>query len=157
MKKPLFIVFEGLDRSGKSTQVKMLHEYLSGKNYASNIMQFPDRETHIGKMIDSYIKRQSNLADEVIHLFFTANRWENVPKIKNLLANGEVIICDRYSYSGIAYSSAKDNLSFEWCKTVEYGLPKPDIVLFMDVSVEHTVKRDGFGDEIYEESTFQVN
>jgi len=155
MNRSLFIVFEGLDRAGKSTQVAMLNEYLSLK-YPCNILKFPNRQTTLGKLIDSYLKAEVDVSDQSIHLLFTANRWEIVPRMQQLLKNNEIIICDRYSYSGIAYSAAKENMDFQWCKIVESGLPKPDIVFFMDVATSEISTRQGFGDEIYEKLDFQV-
>jgi dTMP kinase len=66
------VVFEGLDRSGKSTQSKLLHENLEN----SVLVRFPNRETTTGKIIDTYLKGTQDLCDEAIHLLFSANRWE---------------------------------------------------------------------------------
>ena len=156
MNKRLFIVFEGVDRAGKTTQVAMLNEYLSLLKYPCNILKFPDRQTTLGKLIDYYLKAEADVTDQAIHLLFTANRWEIFPKMQMLLDNNEIIICDRYSYSSIAYSGAKKNMDIQWCKIVESGLPKPDIVFFMDVDIGITSTRQGFGDEIYEKLEFQV-
>lgn len=56
---------------------------------------------------------------------------------------------DRYSYSGVAFSSAK-GLDMEWCKGPEKGLLKPDLVLLLTLTTEAMAKRGGFGDERYE-------
>lgn len=67
-----FIVFEGLDRCGKSTQVDLLHKAI--KN--SIQLNFPDRSTAIGKSVDEYLRNTKYINDQTIHLLFTANRWE---------------------------------------------------------------------------------
>ena len=85
--------------------------------------------------------------DHVIHLLFSTNRWEKVSELTKALEQGHNVIVDRYSFSGIAFSSAKENMSFEWCKQPERGLPKPDLVCFLDVSPEEAAKRGGFGNE----------
>ena len=54
---------------------------------------------------------------------------------------------DRYAHSGVCFSSAKPGLSVEWCKRPDEGLPQPDVVLFMDLSVEAAAQRGGFGGE----------
>lgn len=92
-----FIVLEGLDRSGKTTQAKLLEEKLSQGGRRVKLMRFPgkggvctvttpivtiantlspDRSTPIGQMIDSYLKSQTPIEDHAIHLLFSANRWE---------------------------------------------------------------------------------
>lgn len=73
-----FIVIEGLDRSGKSTQAAILQSRLQrGEQSARAVLiKFPDRTTAIGKMIDAYLRSQSELDDHAIHLLFSANRWE---------------------------------------------------------------------------------
>lgn len=77
------------------------------------------------------------------------------PKIKQLLYEGTTLVIDRYSFSGVAYSTAKPNLNFEWCCKPEEGLPKPDVVFLLNVSEKVLLSRAGFGDERYEKSEFQ--
>ena len=62
----------------------------------------------------------------------------------------------RYAYSGVAFSAAKDGLSLDWCRQPDRGLPRPDVVYFLDVSPEEAAKRGGFGEERYEKAEFQV-
>ena len=64
------------------------------------------------------------------------------------------MILDRYCYSGVAYSSAK-GLSLDWCKNSDIGLPKPDIVFYLNISEQDGSRRKDFGDEIYEKVEFQ--
>jgi dTMP kinase len=71
-----FIVLEGADRAGKTTQCTMLVEYLKGQGVTAEMWRFPDRTTAIGKMIDSYLTSQSDIDDAAVHLLFSANRWE---------------------------------------------------------------------------------
>jgi len=67
------------------------------------------------------------------------------------------VICDRYSYSGAIYSAAKLNplLPFGWAYAPEVGLPKPDLIVFLDLSPENTAKRGGYGEEKYEKREMQ--
>ena len=78
VKRGTFIVFEGCDRSGKSTACKRLVDYLNEKNEKAKLMRFPDRTTEVGSAINGYLKGQKELDDHVIHLLFSANRWEKV-------------------------------------------------------------------------------
>ena len=65
-------------------------------------------------------------------------------------------MCDRYAFSGVAFSAAKGTLSMDWCKAPDRGLPKPDLVLFLDVSAEVAKTRGGYGEERYEKEEFQA-
>ena len=70
-------------------------------------INFPNRKSSTGRMIDDFLKNKINLPKEVIHLLFSANRWEVNQEIKNCLSAGRDVICDRYWYSGVAYSYAQ--------------------------------------------------
>ncbi|KAL2203339.1 thymidylate kinase [Sarocladium strictum] len=152
-----FIVLEGLDRSGKTTQVKLLEERLTQAGKKVQVMRFPDRTTTIGKMIDSYLKSNTEMDDHVIHLLFSANRWEAAKTIEKTLAAGITIISDRYYHSGIVYSAAKQNpsLPLTWARSPERGLPRPDLVLFLDLTAAQAQTRGGFGEEVYEKEAMQ--
>ncbi|KAK4058852.1 Thymidylate kinase [Microbotryomycetes sp. JL221] len=150
-----FIVFEGLDRSGKSTQVTRLVDHLSKKGVKAIACRFPDRTTSTGKMIDSYLAQKSDLDDQAIHLLFSANRWERAQGILRDLEQGTTVICDRYAFSGIAFSAIK-GLSYEWCRSPDIGLPAPDLTLFLDLSPEVAAQRGGYGAERYETETVQL-
>ncbi|KAK7452294.1 hypothetical protein CaCOL14_004790 [Colletotrichum acutatum] len=152
-----FIAFEGLDRSGKTTQVKLLEQRLIEEGKKVKVIRFPDRTTPIGQMIDAYLKSSVEMEDHVIHLLFSANRWEAVKNIQNLLASGYTVICDRYYHSGIVYSAAKQNphLNLHWARQPEIGLPRPDLVLFLDLEEAVARERGGWGGEVYEKAEFQ--
>ncbi|KAG6331513.1 hypothetical protein ID866_7577 [Astraeus odoratus] len=151
-----FIVIEGLDRSGKSTQAAILHDRLRRSDPSSKavLIKFPDRTTTIGKMIDAYLRSQSDLDDHAIHLLFSANRWELASSIYARLAAGTTVIADRYAFSGIAFSARK-GLPYEWCRVPDIGLPEPDLTLFLNVEPEVARARGGYGEERYETEDVQ--
>ncbi|KAE8604478.1 hypothetical protein XENTR_v10014720 [Xenopus tropicalis] len=149
------IVLEGADRAGKSTQARRLVEALKERGYKTEGLRFPERTTEIGRLIGSYLEKKSNLEDHTIHLLFSANRWEQVPMIKEKLRSGVTLVIDRYAFSGVAFTSSKENFDLHWCKQPDVGLPKPDLVLFLNVSPEVAASRGGFGNEIYETNSFQ--
>jgi len=152
----LFLVFEGLDRSGKSTQSKKLEEHLSKVSPGPvKWMCFPNRKTPIGIAIDLYLRRQLELPDEAVHRLFSANRWEMAKSIVEDLRAGTTIICDRYAFSGVAYSAAK-GLDFTWCQSPDRGLPCPDGVFFLHIDEKVGAARSNFGDERYENPEMQA-
>lgn len=151
----VFLLFEGVDRCGKTTQTKLLHEALQLSGRPSKLLHFPDRTTAIGQSINSYLTTTKQMDDRAIHLLFSANRWEAAQHIEDLLQSGVHVIMDRYAYSGVAFSAAKPSMSIDWCWQPEIGLPKPDSVIFLDIPVANASKRADFGQERYETTTFQ--
>lgn len=94
------------------------------------------------------------MSDQTIHLLFSANRWEASQEIENKLASGCTLVCDRYAYSGVAFSSAK-GLDLDWCKSCDVGLPSPDCIIYLDMPVEDAATRGSYGEERYEKIDFQ--
>ncbi|KAM3503505.1 hypothetical protein MY11210_008689 [Beauveria gryllotalpidicola] len=152
-----FIVLEGLDRSGKTTQVKLLEQKFMEQGRPVKLMRFPDRTTPVGQMIDSYLKSAVRMDDHAIHLLFSANRWEAAEGIRSLLESGTNIICDRYTHSGMVYSAAKGlpGLRLPWARAPDVGLPRPDRVVFLDLDDATARARGGWGDEVYEKAAMQ--
>ncbi|CZT21392.1 related to thymidylate kinase [Ramularia collo-cygni] len=151
------IVFEGLDRSGKSTQCTRLVEHLRSQGKDVFHQRFPDRNTVIGQMINGYLSGATQQEDHAIHLLFSANRWEAAESIRKHIEAGTTVVVDRYYYSGCVYSAAKQNptMDLAWCRHPEIGLPRPDLCIFLDISAEGAANRGGFGTERYEKQEMQ--
>ncbi len=155
-----FVVLEGLDKSGKTTQVGRLKEILSREDPDKYVfINFPDRTTAIGKKINDYLSNQSEISDLdakawELHVLFSENRREFESKIIQTLKQGKTIVCDRYAHSGVAYSSAK-GLNFERCMFTDRGLPSPDLVVYLDIAPEVAQTRGNYGEERYEKLEFQ--
>ncbi|XP_034565235.1 thymidylate kinase [Notolabrus celidotus] len=154
-KRGALIVLEGVDKAGKTTQCKQLVQALQQSGRPAEMMRFPDRTTTIGQLISAYLEKKSDLEDHTVHLLFSANRWELVPLMKRKLEQGTTLIVDRYAFSGVAFTSAKPGFSLDWCKNPDVGLPKPDLVMFLQLSPAEAALRGQFGEERYETSTFQ--
>lgn len=166
IRRGAFILLEGVDRSGKSTQCKQLVNYLNNCGVKAKLYGFPstfamlflihkiDRTTVIGQQINQYLQNKSEVEDHCIHLLFSANRWEARNNILKDLNDGITIICDRYFASGVAFTAAK-GYDMDWCLAPDRGLPAPDVVLFLDLDAEEQQRRGGFGEERYEVSSFQ--
>ncbi|CAM6005973.1 unnamed protein product [Sphagnum balticum] len=129
MKRGKFVVLEGLDRSGKSTMAAFIAGHLRTQA-PTQIIGFPDRTTAIGKMIGDFLANKADINNETVHLLFSANRWESVNKINDILQAGNNIVCDRYWYSGVAYSLAK-GMDQRWCMVPDSGLLPPDLVIYL--------------------------
>lgn len=111
-----------------------------------------DRSTAIGSFIDAYLRKEFGLEDHSIHLLFSANRWEAAASIRADIEDGITLVVDRYYYSGIVYSAAKPHadISLDWAREPDVGLPRPDICVFLNIEPEIAAKRGGFGEERYE-------
>ncbi|RVE73799.1 hypothetical protein OJAV_G00034800 [Oryzias javanicus] len=154
-KRGALIVLEGVDRAGKTTQCKMLVQALQQSGRPAEAMRFPDRTTTIGQLISAYLEKKSELEDHTVHLLFSANRWELVPAMKRKLEQGVTLVVDRYAFSGAAFTSAKPGFSLDWCTKPDVGLPKPDLVMFLQLSPAEAALRGQFGNERYETRAFQ--
>lgn len=93
----------------------------------------------------------------MIHLLFSANRWEAADHIRAAIETGTTVVIDRYYYSGIVFSAAKNrpDLTLQWARQPEVGLPRPDLCLFLDITPEVAASRGGFGEEKYETESMQ--
>jgi len=149
------IVLEGGDKSGKSTQCRKLVENLMTKGIQAELWRYPERSTAIGKVISDYLEKKIELEDHAIHLLFSANRWESVPKMKTLLAKGVTLVIDRYAFSGAAFTGAKAGFCLDWCRSADVGLPAPDAVFYLTLNPDVAATRGDFGGERYEDTDFQ--
>ncbi|KAL5476299.1 hypothetical protein EMCRGX_G026225 [Ephydatia muelleri] len=142
-----FIVFEGCDKVGKSTQCQRLVAAMTRDDFKVQSLKFPDRTTAIGKAIDEYLNNKVELEDHAIHLLFSANRWESIPMIKQLLLSGTSLVVDRYAFSGVAFTAAKmvSGTTMEWCKSPDVGLPAPDVVFYLTLPAEVAQTRQEYG------------
>ncbi|BDA50650.1 Thymidylate kinase [Coccomyxa sp. Obi] len=152
-----FVLFEGVDRCGKTTQSQRLVQHLKGKGIDAELWRFPDRFTAIGRMIDSYLTGKTDTDDAAVHLLFSANRWEKREAMLAALRAGRTLIVDRYAYSGAAFTAAKNlpGLDLEWCKAPDKGLPAPDAVIYLAMTPEAAALRGGYGNERYEKEEMQ--
>jgi dTMP kinase len=139
-KNGVFIVIEGLDGSGKTTQANLLAAEL-----AKTRKVWLTAEPSHGK-IGSFIREcclyeDTRLPTEAEALLFAADRIEHLQtEIKPALDAGKVVICDRYTYSSLAYQGSA-GLSLDWIKTINARALEPDFAIFIDVSPEKVIER----------------
>jgi dTMP kinase len=138
--QPQFIVFEGLDGSGKSTQIQMLAAYYAAKGEPCVVTREPSDGNPVGQLTRYTMERKHRLENETIALLFAADRYEHLTReILPALQTGKHVICDRYYYSNFAYQG-------NFARVVEYNrasmeLLKPDAVFFLDVMPEECMRR----------------
>ena len=88
----LALSYSGIDRCGKSTQSSSLADHLRMKTASAELIRFPNRESCIGQLINSYLASKSNMNDNTIHLLFSANRWEASAEIEEKLVSGTTLV-----------------------------------------------------------------
>ena len=112
------------------------------------IISFPDYSTRVGELIKDYLEGKTNLNPEVRQCLYVANRWERVQELRSWINEGYIVLADRYVPSGLVYGLA-NGLELEWMLNLEKGLPIPDLIIVVDVSVNIAFYRETTRD-IYE-------
>lgn len=140
MNKGRLIVLEGMDKAGKGTQCKLLNEYLNKNGKKSQVLDFPDYTTALGKEIRKFLNGKNNFPLEVQHMLLSANRWEKKETILNILNTGTTIIMDRYYQSNLVYGLS-NGLDLDWLANLDKGLPKEDLVIILEISSNTSNKR----------------
>jgi len=125
--------------------------------------QFPDRNTKTGKRIDLHLKGEQKLTPLEAHELFSENRWEKADAILDWLEEGVTVVLDRYAHSGVVYTIARmsDDSPGEkedylpMALVNDESLPRPDLVIYLDLDPEEAAKRDEYGKELHETLEFQ--
>lgn len=140
-KKGFFICVEGLDGCGKTTQAKILVRRLKKKGYSAVYTTEPSRGK-IGRFIRRHCLHTRQRVSSIVEaLLFAADRFEHIEKEINLaLADGKIIVSDRYVYSSMAYQGAA-GLSLDWIRKVNEHALTPNLAIFIDVKPEIVVQR----------------
>ena len=149
-----FLVIEGLDGSGKSTQVNLLRSFLEKAAVKYKYLHFPRLEEGVyGKLIARFLRGEMGDIDRVdpylVALIFAGDRMEAKPIIEQWIEEDYLVILDRYVYSNIAFQAAKfadenEQLQLaDWIMNLEFNvhrLPVPDVNVFLDVPFSFTKK-----------------
>jgi dTMP kinase len=145
----LLIAFEGLDQSGKETQAQLLCEWLRQQARPVRFVSFPDYTTPIGQELGRALQSERAYGPDVMQLLFVANRYERGPEIERWLADGCVVVCDRYRASSVAYGEAH-GLDPGWLDDLQRFLPQPDLTLVLDIAPETALGRKTANRDRYE-------
>ena len=135
----VFIAVEGVDGSGKSTQIKLLSEKLAELGYVIHTTTEPS-SGKLGPILRDYLSNP-NSQHAVDALLFAADRIEHYyEEILPKLQSGAIVICDRYKLSSIIYQGL-NGLSEEWIEMINSKVPDPDLTIYLDVSADIAVNR----------------
>jgi dTMP kinase len=142
----LFITFEGPDGSGKTTQAQLLYEYLQERGYPVFLTREPGG-TGIGDQIREVLHSLENteMLPQTEILLYSASRAQLVGQIiRPHLARGEIVLCDRYADSTLAYQGYGHGLDLQVLQVITAfatGGLKPDLTIYLDIDVEEGLKR----------------
>ena len=148
------IVFEGTDGSGKSTQFRLLTERLAAEGTEFHKLVFPRYSNESSALIRMYLggafgSKPGDVNPYAASTFYAVDRYASWnQEWKSIYEQGTLILSDRYTTSNAVHQASKETPEnrerfFEWLYDLEFckmGLPKPDLVIFLDVPIEFTEK-----------------
>ncbi|MBU1727697.1 dTMP kinase [Patescibacteria group bacterium] len=152
--KGQFIVIDGTDGSGKSTQVELLVKRLKRDGKKVKVVDFPDYYNNFfGKFIGHCLSEQyynwKSIHPKIASIAYAADRFESKEKINKWLKEGNIVVANRYVSSnqihqGGKIANVKKREAFiKWLDEMEYGvfkIPKPDVVFYLSVPVNFVLK-----------------
>ena len=133
-----FIVLEGLDGSGTTTQAKLLAQHLNG------VFTFEPSDNAVGTLIRQILRKEKSVTADTLAYLFKADRCEHLfgkNGIKQQINDGKTVVCDRYLFSSLAYQSL--DCDFDEIYQLNKDFPLPETVFFIDTPVEECLKRIG--------------
>ena len=151
----MFIVLEGVDGSGKSTQIAALREMFAQKGIPTEYLHFPRFDApYFGDLIARFLRGELGSVEQVdpyiVAMLYAGDRRDAASMIRGWIQEGKVVICDRYVYSNIGYQCAKVASAEEREKLREgifsleydyFAIPRPDVSLFLDVPFAFTERK----------------
>lgn len=143
------IAFEGLDQSGKQTQAEALLAALASGGSRCELLSFPDYATPIGTELHKALHGERDYPADVMQLLYVANRYETKKRLDAWLAEGRIVLCDRYTASSIAYGEAQ-GLDAQWLAEIQRFLPAANLTILLDIPPEVAVRRKAAGRDRYE-------
>ncbi len=150
----LFVV-EGVDGSGKSTQIKLLNDFFVEKGFKCKYLHFPRTESpFFGELISRFLRGEFGTLEHVdpylVAMLYAGDRKDAAHIVSNWLRENNIVLLDRYTYSNIAYQCAKlsdpsaRKKLMDWILALEFehfSIPRPDLNIFLDVPLSFTEKK----------------
>ncbi len=140
MNKGLLIAFEGIDGTGKSTQIRLLADYLRAKGFEVIETREPTDGPYGRKIRHLYVNRQSSTPEQELELFVQDRRQHVDKVIAPALAEGKIVLTDRYYFSTAAYQGAA-GMDTDVIFAANAFAPKPDLVVLLVMDPEESVHR----------------
>ena len=143
----MYIVFEGIDGSGKSTQIQMLKEWLEANGFRVEALVEPT-DSEVGKLIRKILQHpeaQSDRIQRTLGLLFAADRMMLMDKLED---DSKIFISDRSFISSLAYQEP-----MEWIEVLNKYAKKPDLLILLDLDVKTSVSRTS-GEDTFENEAF---
>lgn len=144
-----FIALEGIDQSGKKTQMQLLVRRLRREGSRVSTLSFPVYGSPSGQEIRAFLQGKRKYPFQAIHMLYSLNRWENRDVVIGKLRGSDFLISDRYTASNLAYGVAR-GLDSEWLVGLDKGLPLPDTVILLDVPVSSSFNRKLLNRDVHE-------
>ena len=143
----MFITFEGADGCGKTTQIKLIDEYLRSKGYKTLLTREPGAKGLGEKIREILLNYDGEVSSRCESFLFLADRAQHVDCIiKPALQEGTIVLCDRHTDSTVAYQGYGRGLDIEEIKklnAIATGGLKPDLTIVFDVDIETSQSRIG--------------
>ena len=140
----MIVTIEGADSSGKSTQAKMLVEWLGDNGHKARLFKFPDYSTACGADIAERL-RSGSTSPEMLHTLMAENRRERRTEILQAVSEAHIVVMDRYCESNIVYGMA-NGLDRKRLEEMDRQMPKSDAVILLDIDADRSQSRRTDGD-----------
>ncbi|MBI5906442.1 thymidylate kinase [Candidatus Saccharibacteria bacterium] len=145
----IFIVLEGSDGSGKTTQFNLLKERLEAVGYDVEVFKFPQYDKDSSHFVRQYLNGSYGPATDInpytASLFYALDRFEGAPRIRQALESGKIVLSDRYAGANMAHQGSKFTNAaeqrgfFVWADSMEFqllGIPRPNLNIYLRVPAE---------------------
>ena len=142
-KKGLLVVLEGTDSSGKATQARLLADRLHSEHLAVELASFPRYESRFGALVGKYLAgdfgAKEQLNPHAVAMLYAMDRFDFLQTLKAWLAEGKIVVLNRYKASNWAHQGARlvsvreQDEFIRWMMQVEDPLPEPDVTFFLEM------------------------
>jgi dTMP kinase len=151
--KGKFVVIEGIDGAGTTTQAKLLVDYLNSIQKNAVLTAEPT-SGEIGKLIRRFLQKEIFFDEKTLALLFAADRTDHIEKIITpVIEQGNIVVTDRYFLSSLAYQSTGAETTF--IENVNFYHVLPDITFLIDIDPEISLGRKTQSNEFYEKMDLQ--
>src|SRR3989449_7437567 len=134
------IALERIVQAGTKTQTRLLSASLRREGFKVGTLSFPIYSTSSGRLIRSCLAGRAKISPHALHLLYSHNRWENLETITGALKKNDLVICNRYTPSNLAYGEAR-GLSVQWLAGLDAGLPEARGVFVLGVPLSKSLSK----------------